>query len=307
MGQHSPKLGQHSPKIGRRPSACHVRKFRWHPPLSFPPPTPTGVAGVRSSTIKTVNGRSFKYVHPASQFHSFPPLFPWSWSLGDTPCQQGPSQAMVSTLWSQVYKDKKCELTFQVQDTYRSYPTRCILLGTRLNSNCFSLHTDLFEHPVQAPLAAPGPAECNLVGSSIMSIRLSEVGTNPVWVSLWSGSLIIQVLLPSTQYHTPCNTQAAGRRHLNPNHLGEEEDGICTSGWERTRKQQSWEDLPKHKANHDTILIPCCILWLPWFGLLVESQGYSSVSPAVADLRLASHFFQVRSGAMIHSLGLQLR
>ena len=51
MGQHSPKLGQHSPKIGRRPSACHVRKFRWHPPLSFPPPTPTGVAGVRSSTI----------------------------------------------------------------------------------------------------------------------------------------------------------------------------------------------------------------------------------------------------------------
>ena len=51
MGQHSPKLGQHSPKIGCRPSACHVRKFRWHPPLSFPPPFPTGVAGVRSSTI----------------------------------------------------------------------------------------------------------------------------------------------------------------------------------------------------------------------------------------------------------------
>ena len=51
MGQHSPKMGQHSPKIGRRPSACHVRKFRWHPPLSFPPPIPTGVAGVRSSTI----------------------------------------------------------------------------------------------------------------------------------------------------------------------------------------------------------------------------------------------------------------
>ena len=51
MGQHSPKLGQHSPKIGHRPSACHVRKFRWHPPLSFPPPIPTGIAGVRSSTI----------------------------------------------------------------------------------------------------------------------------------------------------------------------------------------------------------------------------------------------------------------
>lgn len=30
------------------------------------------------------------------------------------------------------------------------------------------------------------------------------------------------------------------------------------------------------------------ILWLSWFGLLIESQGYSSVSPAVADLRLAS-------------------
>ena len=32
-------------------AACHVRKFRWNPPLSFPPPTPTGIAGVRSSTI----------------------------------------------------------------------------------------------------------------------------------------------------------------------------------------------------------------------------------------------------------------
>ena len=73
MGQHSPKMGQHSPKIGRRPSACHVRKFRWHPPLSFPPPTPTGVAGVRSSTI---------YIHthidmsengmPQIVYHHFP-------------------------------------------------------------------------------------------------------------------------------------------------------------------------------------------------------------------------------------------
>ena len=239
--------------------------------------------------------------------HSFPPLFPWSLSLGDTPRQQGPSQAMVA-LWSQVYKDKKCELTFQVQDTYRSYPTRCILLGTRLNSNCFSLHTDLFEHPVQAPLAAPGPAECNLVGSSIMSIRLSEVGTNPVWVSLWSGSLIIQVLLPSTQYHTPCNTQAAGRRHLNPNHLGEEEDGICTSGWERTRKQQSWEDLPKHKANHDTILIPCYIVYYGYLGL----DSWLNLKAILLCLQLSLIFawrakLQVRSGAMIHSLGLQLR
>ena len=240
--------------------------------------------------------------------HSFPPLFPWSLSLGDTARQQGPSQAMVSTLWSQVYKAKKCELTFQVQDTYRSYPTRCILLGTRLNSNCFSLHTDLFEHPVQAPLAAPGPAECNLVGSSIMSIRLSEVGTNPVWVSLWSGSLIIQVLLPSTQYHTPCNTQAAGRRHLNPNHLGEEEDGICTSGWERTRKQQSWEDLPKHKANHDTILIPCYIVYCGYLGL----DSWLNLTAILLCLQLSLIFAwraksQVRSGAMIHSLGLQLR
>ena len=33
-------------------AACHVRKFRWNPPLSFPPPTPTGIAGVRSSTIR---------------------------------------------------------------------------------------------------------------------------------------------------------------------------------------------------------------------------------------------------------------
>ena len=32
-------------------AACHVRKFRWNPPLSFPPPTPTGIACVRSSTI----------------------------------------------------------------------------------------------------------------------------------------------------------------------------------------------------------------------------------------------------------------
>ena len=64
MGQHSPKLGQHSPKIGHRPSACHVRKFRWHPPLSFPPPIPTGIAGVRSSTIcsKVPVGRSTRAV-----------------------------------------------------------------------------------------------------------------------------------------------------------------------------------------------------------------------------------------------------
>ena len=37
-------------------AACHVRKFRWNPPLSFPPPTPTGIAGVRSSTIKWNQG-----------------------------------------------------------------------------------------------------------------------------------------------------------------------------------------------------------------------------------------------------------
>ena len=59
MGQHSPKLGQHSPKIGHRPSACHVRKFRWHPPLSFPPPIPTGIAGVRSSTIWDYMGTGY--------------------------------------------------------------------------------------------------------------------------------------------------------------------------------------------------------------------------------------------------------
>ena len=33
-------------------AACHVRKFGWNPPLSFPPPTPPGIAGVRSSTIR---------------------------------------------------------------------------------------------------------------------------------------------------------------------------------------------------------------------------------------------------------------
>ena len=70
MGQHSPKLGQHGPKIGRRPSACHVRKFRWHPPLSFPPPTPNGVAGVRSSTIigghYSCPSKSFSKVTPFS-------------------------------------------------------------------------------------------------------------------------------------------------------------------------------------------------------------------------------------------------
>ena len=29
----------------------NTNKFRWNPPLSFPPPTPPGIAGVRSSTI----------------------------------------------------------------------------------------------------------------------------------------------------------------------------------------------------------------------------------------------------------------
>ena len=72
MGQHSPKLGQHSPKIGRRPSACHVRKFRWHPPLSFPPPIPTGIAGVRSSTI------TFGY-------HRRPPAMPRAAAPGPAP------------------------------------------------------------------------------------------------------------------------------------------------------------------------------------------------------------------------------
>ena len=43
-------------------AACHVRKLRWNPPLSFPPPTPTGIAGVRSPTILHIPSLSLHIV-----------------------------------------------------------------------------------------------------------------------------------------------------------------------------------------------------------------------------------------------------
>ena len=71
MRQHSPKMCQHSPKIGRRPSACHVRKFRWHPPLSFPPPTLPASPVCEALQFHQVSSYFIRFHHISSGFIIF--------------------------------------------------------------------------------------------------------------------------------------------------------------------------------------------------------------------------------------------
>ena len=59
----------------RRCSSQHVMSASSdeNPPLSFPPPTPTGIAGVRSSTIKGLNHQESRVQHNSTvlNFNNF--------------------------------------------------------------------------------------------------------------------------------------------------------------------------------------------------------------------------------------------
>ena len=127
MDQHSPKMGQHSPKIRRRPSACHVRKFRWHPPLSFPPPTPTTTTTKRTTTTTTTT---------RARTRTRIPLLPFA-VRHRSACRFGNSQATMPALQQDAARSMSCP---QVQMKSPSlFPFPRPLPASQLYNNVYCL------------------------------------------------------------------------------------------------------------------------------------------------------------------------